>query len=1146
MYLQHISSEFVQDIVRRKEFLINTPTSRSPTDIDKDIHESNKLVLRSYQVFAANYMSLESPVRRLYIKYGTGIGKTLLALNIVLGFLQQFNRIREADDDAPVPNVVILGFTKTIFVDELLRYPELGYVSREELAHMERLRYDSLRGTHMDVERYSEYLTMLRRRITNVRHMSSIKFYGYRAFVNRLFNSNIENMSESEIHAKIKSGEIKLDTELADEFRNSIVVCDEIHNVYNSCEKNNWGITIQAFLNYHAGNIRAMFLSATPINHNPAEVVDLGNLLHSDTGAMFKRSDFFKDCSDGRVILQTGGAEKIGKIFAGRILFLEDSNPKYFPVSRIEGSEIPGITALRFIRCPMSAFHYKTYKAMYTGTIAHDAQYIMDFALPNPTGDLGLYQTQEVKNAYIGADRKWLAENNLVISQDKTGLTISGEILNMKTGRLSEISAKFYRVMQDIQASIRRNGGKIFIYHKFVRMSGVLFIKEIFMRNGIIDDVSEPTDSTLDVSTGLSRAEHRKAAIKSEYRPVRFIIIHSEIDAYTRRQTIERFNHPGNANGDDILIILGAEIIKESYTIKCIRTLMVTFRPDNISTLIQIFGRAKRQGSHRDLPVDKRNIAYRIYVSSAPGASRELTYEESRYRDRAVEYHIIQQIEQQMHRHAADAFINMEMIRNTFVAPGQLGILPFTPEYTHKGVIIRDTYEAYFNEREIQMIIYVIKRLFIEVSPIFTLPDLITKVKDPGFSLEVNPGIFDDDNIRIALFRIVLHVEAEYISTIPVSASNYPIDKLFDPNDKIISYRGVDYVISAAGEYYILSVYNKDLDSIATGFESPYRMMARRDPVEINIRDYVSVELSENAYESRKTRFVQLYKDATPDQFENATCEYNPIFHLRFIEEIIETLYSVLTANEQSSVGGGKKPGITDNVIDFYIRMLFYYDISRDNVIFYGTAREYIRETYALPDSRPIDSEVVVLQDQLSKTNCKWCPEIVQVGYYTRVDTMKHVVASVKKGAKLGKNAPLLPIGHLISSVPRIYHPKTGGWYDAADYDKTKKVYIENKIIVGFQVKNNSGLSTTFKIRPPVSGDIQDSRKVNKGSLCNSWTKQEVLEILRKLGVKSNVESSSDSLCSELRSRLMYLELEERYKGSNIKYFYQYWEQQPI
>ena len=100
-------------------------------------------------------------------------------------------------------------------------------------------------------------------------------------------------MTEDEIIASLKDGSIKLNQTLLTRFKNSMLICDEIHDTYNSLKKNNWGIAIQIIMYYYP-NLKTLFLSATPINNDPSEIVDICNYKNPVEKRVYKK-DLFKD-----------------------------------------------------------------------------------------------------------------------------------------------------------------------------------------------------------------------------------------------------------------------------------------------------------------------------------------------------------------------------------------------------------------------------------------------------------------------------------------------------------------------------------------------------------------------------------------------------------------------------------------------------------------------------------------------------------------------------------------------------------------------------------------------------------------------------------------------------------------------------------
>jgi hypothetical protein len=291
---------------------------------------------------------------------------------------------------------------------------------------------------------------------------------------------NLNDMSEQEIRIALADGKITYNENLLKEFKNSLIICDEIHNVYNSAEKNNWGIALQAVLDKEP-TVRFVSLSATPLNNSPAEIVDLLNLLlpaeqHVD------RNDFFVNDRD----LKPDALKKIGDLSRGRFSFLIDVNPKYYPKIINVGQSLKEIPYLKFIRCPMSSFHYKTYKQVYIGALSQDSQYLVDFALPNPEDPdgIGIFQTSQIKRLLPTATQKFKDAYGLDYKDGK----IIGDLLSRKN--IETYSAKYARVLDELMSDIKEGNGKIFMYHNVVHMSGVLFIEQMLIKNGILDEFS--------------------------------------------------------------------------------------------------------------------------------------------------------------------------------------------------------------------------------------------------------------------------------------------------------------------------------------------------------------------------------------------------------------------------------------------------------------------------------------------------------------------------------------------------------------------------------------------------------------------------------------------------------------------------------
>ena len=503
-----------EDILKRKEFYQYDLPEEWHDHLDKSIiprflinkmiNDNNYLQFHSYQLFVSNYINPDTPYSRLLVKWQTGTGKSIAALSIASNFIKYFQK-EELRGSSSIGSVFIIGFTAHVFRNELLRFPEFGIISRAELYKIEMLKKLAYSGTKFDKENLHEFLVKIKKRFNNRVNNGFYQFIGYKKLVNMIFeindpNINISNLDEDGIKKAIDNKQIILNVDLLNEFKNSLIICDEIHNVYNSIDKNNWGVALQYILNYHP-SIRAVFMSATPINNNPSEVIDLLNLLLPITHYPNKlnKIDFF----DADKVLKRGALEKIADLCKGRISYLRDDNPKYFPSKKFIGDSLPNVSYLKFIRCPMSEFHYNTYKSVYNGTLTPESQYLIDFAIPNPNDSkIGLYQTSEVKKYLPYASQAWKDENKINFKQDK----IIGDILRLEY--LPKITNKFSKMMETLNDIIYNQKGKVFIYHNVIHMSGVFFIQEILLQNFIIGEFDSSTANTLCAVCGKPRKDH--------------------------------------------------------------------------------------------------------------------------------------------------------------------------------------------------------------------------------------------------------------------------------------------------------------------------------------------------------------------------------------------------------------------------------------------------------------------------------------------------------------------------------------------------------------------------------------------------------------------------------------------------------------
>lgn len=1251
-------ADFLNNLLSRKEFYslkANGSNFRDPPEAANDVILAKHLKVNSHQLFVGNFMNPDTPYRRLHLYHGTGSGKTLGAIYVAHKFMKVYRKLyavgaakvqatrRNIQDlDRDMPTIFVLGFggTKSAFIRDLMKYPDFGFISMSEKEELAKRQQASLSGLGDDIRHYKEFFAMIKKRITSKAKGGFFKFFGYDEFVNRLFHSDSVSLTdlESIVLAELKAGKdvtlesvfkdhikrgiIQVNATLMSMFNNSLLICDEIHNTYNMNMKNNRGVAIQYVLDT-VPSLRFLSLSATPINNSPTEVVEWINYLVLTDQKVTKREMF----SNPRT-LHPGKLELIGTMLKGRVSFLQDVNPKYFPSREFMGDEITiphsvgGFSAgsripyLKFIECPMSKFHQATYTEYQKNpsdilaaleddenvtldtaldttpglqepssyhSIPTDGYSIYDIAFPNPDSqDFGLFRSSDVKNKLIGSTQKWRDDNGITVKKfSALNHTIGGSFLHRDN--ISKYSTKYSRVLgilDGIFASYGKNNNdpnkcqKVMIYHDRVKMSGVLLIQELLRANGFLDEFTEPVDGSLCCVCGSKLSDHVKP-YGHEYRAARFVVAHSDVDKPTMDQSLAKFNAIDNLHGTNYMILIGSKIVKESYDFKDIQNLIVTSLPVNIPTFLQVIGRCVRKASHIALPLDQRKVSVYILISmmnlSEP-RNDDISPEMYRYIDKLSDYQIIQQIEREILRNTIDADVHRDIILQGMNREPALGHLYFEPANVLGKVepTITTFISGRYYEEEIRNICFIIKRLFL-MNSVWTYDQLWATVRAPPIGLEINPALFSEDNFIIALASLVTR------SANIISAKQGPqnpiimLDKLFDYNEKFIYVNGQKSQIEHIDKYYILfpvmspgfnllnaSAVEKESfrdreralirgaprtrDHPIIDVEMYIRHKAPEKGVMMSIDGFIADSQASITYSTKRGEFIREMYSAPNDEFMvRFLSNYTDRFQISFIEEAIISIVGMV--NSVNSDGMFHDTTVLDTSFDIN-----------------SALNEPAANTESASNINSNDAKVQSLY--------------MRVLELARQFNILITVAEVRKykdTAKQYKNGlpdipPETPIGYMSSRVVRLYDftDTVNGdrWIEVNKIALNRQIrYKENEIIIGYFETIEDSMK--FKLRTPIqkivvskgkhnandTRNIADTRLIERGIVCATKNKGELLTIISKLGISTSKLEPSDirikKLCEVIKHRLINSELRERQKDSRYKYLYSWWDELP-
>jgi hypothetical protein len=1193
----------------KREFtqLYNVPDIISNTPIDDDILRSRKLFLRSYQSFIKTHTNPNREPSRLILKMGTGSGKTIASIACAMEFIKFY---KENNIDA---KVFILGFQQDVFINELLSRTEYGYITRGELEKYTMLKSQTSEF-HNNQRKQMEI--MLKKRLCNNKYGGNFVFIGYKEFFLSLFfippmiwkknnkvsgdNNEMIFLDENIILDGIKSGDIKVNEELVLSFCQSLLICDEFHRVYNSVNINSYGFAIKFMLNIfddlnnsgipfsestwekiRKSKVSALFLTATIASNKATEVIDNLNIVIPITEPRLKKEDFFT--KEG--YFKNTNTKMLAGLSNKYISFLINIDPNNFPSKNMNGEviQIPQkminensplanqkhVPYLKFIRCMMTPKHEQAYKQYANPKLSVPTIILNDILIPIPAG----YQisTTNISNI-LNNNKEFAEEQGLIVSTSPDiGSYLSGSFF--KESNIKKYSSKYQMLLKHLN----NVSGKIFIAHPYITY-GVFIIKELLINNGYIEygmpSASDTRCCLCDMLFSDHKAEHR-------FTPRTFINIHGGLHSSTIKTLKNIFNSPANKEGHVIQIIIGSKVIFEGVDFNCLRHIFIASFPSNIPTIIQILGRGIRDGSHKMLPIDQRTVNVYIFVSSI---SSGISYEESRYISKMDDYLVIQEIEKIINENAIDSIINNKYIKNV---KDDLLMLPFDPSnsrYPKWTKIIQDkakindseisdnTFNLFFSSDQFNTIIYIIKRLFVEVSPVFHIDDLWEQVKCPPFNININTLFMSRDNFLLAV-DILTNNKIHYIENNE--------DNIFSRN-KIIYANDKKFILCNISDHIMMFPYKElikyntigtnisnisnNLLSSHIDFDSVYRSDTYITNKMVDIT--TTITNYNITYEEIKHKFYNQFRESDLLKVEYFSYLYNYDFHKQLISDTVLYVFHVMVNAEMS----------LSEMHEFYFKLLHLYyrlnliifasDLSTSN--YYDIYRPYLSSDMDISayekkhgidfsDLNPLlittltgitNSFNISRMDTILGTRTKSFMSQTSGLHFVNI---KYQISDIIKINKVPAN--ILPIGtfltHEISnkkimiSRPKLYNPSNKKWFNAiippTIYDGEK----ENDVLVGYTDYDYISIETIFKIREP-SEDVKDRRLISKGMNCLSKNKNKLLEYIERLGIKTDKTGVCD-MCEIVKMELIKREINSiknyKHTGEKVRWFYFHYEQ---
>jgi hypothetical protein len=427
---------------------------------------------------------------------------------------------------------------------------------------------------------------------------------------------------------------------LKEMFSDRIIVIDEVHNRVGTEGKEQSIPTILKGVIRSCKNIKLIMMTATPTVNSPTDIIFPINLLRlNDRKPLLRKKDIFDKNGD----FIKNGEKLLKEASRGYFSYIRGDDPPRFPYNitppeskipnptySIDGKKLKDnekIRTIRVIECKMSNYQYSTYKAsikkdkesktggLLTGSL--QAGNIV-FPLPAPS-KYGVYGSSGIGDK-LSQDHPLIKikdgkDNDIYKYSDYS----QGFLLNQ---HISKYSVKFSEIFNRITNSI----GVSFVYSQFLS-AGVTTLALMLEENGFIPAIITGKETELlqsktkkpPICYMCGKPKHKKT--DHQWAPAKYVLLtgSQNLNRETDISKISGYiNREENMYGKLVKVLLGSEVSGEGIDFKRIRQVHIMEPWYNYARLDQVTGRAIRNGSHKDLPPEQRNVEIFKYCIVPP------------------------------------------------------------------------------------------------------------------------------------------------------------------------------------------------------------------------------------------------------------------------------------------------------------------------------------------------------------------------------------------------------------------------------------------------------------------------------------------------------------------------------------------------
>lgn len=576
-------SDFMYPTIKDKKFQLKISKKKEfdyKYDSSEKSCEDTFFTLAPHQEFVKRFISYNSYYNGLLLYHGLGSGKTCSAI----GITEETRKYIKYHPNFKPIIIVASENVQSNFKLQLFDEHKLKKINGQWVIH------GCLGSALLDEIGLSQVNNLDKETIIKKIKKLIRKYYAFHGYIE--FSNIIEKNSKNP--QKLKK-----------EFEDRMIVIDEIHNIRNTSENNMQKVA--KYLEFLVKNVKYMkliFLTGTPMFNGVEEIVYLLNILNiNDKQKSVSKSSIFN--SDG--FFKEGGEEKLIQLANGYISYVRGENPYTFPHlvpphlfdgSRSLVTQKTYPTRL-FNKNPLDKHieHLDLYLSPLSET-QHDSYMATLDKLKSKKGDnLNYNETLKPLQCLNIAYPIYLEddEDNEQGIRDIMDWEESGKPKVMHSFTYKNEPIFQYDIIGEYSTKIKT------ILDHIKDSEGIILIYSQWIYYGVL-----PMALALE-EMGYSRfgSDNLMNNTKDKY-SYSIICGNKELSPNIEKDINALTNN--NSNGENIKVVIISQTGTEGIDLKNIRQVHILEPWYNMNRIEQVIGRARRNCSHKELPIEKRNV----------------------------------------------------------------------------------------------------------------------------------------------------------------------------------------------------------------------------------------------------------------------------------------------------------------------------------------------------------------------------------------------------------------------------------------------------------------------------------------------------------------------------------------------------------